>query len=54
VNTPTSEVINSASCEFGPALNIDTPSIITIEGTKIIPPPIPKRLEIIPAVKDPI
>ena len=39
------------NCEVGAARFIEIPSATTINGTKIRPPPIPKRLDIIPAKK---
>ena len=39
------------NCEVGAARFIDIPSATTINGTKIRPPPIPNRLDIIPAKK---
>ena len=39
------------NCEVGAARFIEIPSATTINGTKIRPPPIPNRLDIIPAKK---
>ena len=39
------------NCEVGAARFIEIPSTTTINGTKIRPPPIPNRLDIIPAKK---
>ena len=39
------------NCEVGAARFIEIPSATTINGTKIKPPPIPNRLDIIPAKK---
>ena len=39
------------NCEVGAARFMDIPSTTTINGTKIRPPPIPNRLDIIPAKK---
>ena len=39
------------NCEVGAARFIEIPSATTISGTKIRPPPIPNRLDIIPAKK---
>ena len=39
------------NCEVGAARFIEIPSATTINGTKIKPPPTPKRLDIIPAKK---
>ena len=52
---PDRDANNKINCEVGAALFIDIPIPTTIKGTKIIPPPIPKNEEIIPAKKlDPI
>ena len=39
------------NCDVGAARFIDIPSATTINGTKIRPPPIPNKLDIIPAKK---
>ena len=39
------------NCEVGAARFIEIPSATTINGTKIKPPPIPNKLDIIPAKK---
>ena len=39
------------NCDVGAARFIEIPSATTINGTKIRPPPIPNRLDIIPAKK---
>ena len=44
----------SVNCEVGLALIISILKSITKIGTKITPPPTPKKLDIIPALKFPI
>jgi len=39
------------NCDVGAARFIEIPSATTINGTKIRPPPIPNKLDIIPAKK---
>ena len=50
---PTRDVDNSANCDVGTAEDIFIPMINTNKGTKSTPPPIPNKLEIIPAVIEP-
>ena len=40
---------NSANCEVGAARDMPIPSTATNTGTNMIPPPIPKKLDTIPA-----
>ena len=49
--TPDNDENNKINCEVGAAFFIAIPIPITIKGTKIIPPPIPKNADIIPAKK---
>ena len=39
------------NCDVGAASLIESPIAITIKGTNTVPPPIPNKLEIIPAKK---
>ena len=52
VITPAMEVSISASMEVGAARIMLMPTMITISGTKITPPPTPKYAEITPARKE--
>ena len=49
VDNPTKDVIMSINCEVGAAKYIVNPRIIIIKGTNTTPPPIPNKLEMIPA-----
>ena len=48
---PEADANNKINCEVGAAIFIERPIAITMRGTNTTPPPIPNRLEIIPAKK---
>jgi hypothetical protein len=50
---PTKDVDINANCAVGTADVMFIPEINTSNGTKITPPPIPNRLEIMPAANVP-
>ena len=54
VPSPVAELNSNVNWEVGLAFIIFISKIITKIGTKIIPPPTPKKLEIMPAVNVPI
>lgn len=49
VVSPTKDVIIKTNWEVGAARCIVNPTITIIKGTNMTPPPIPNKLEIIPA-----
>lgn len=53
VVNPTNDVIIKTNCEVGAAKYIVNPTITIIKGTNMTPPPIPNKLEIIPATNVP-
>ena len=51
MNNPTIDVIIRTNWDVGAARCIVNPIIIIINGTNMTPPPIPNRLDMIPATK---